>query len=74
MILDHVKLDRAVVFTKYIASVVSLVFLQKTLIWNKIVLPVSNSMKVIELLENKLEITCSEGIQQYCFCMRFLEV
>ena len=32
MILDHEKLDRAVVFTKYIASVVSLVFLQKTLI------------------------------------------
>ena len=35
MILNRVKLGRAVPFIKYLASVVSLIFLPETLIWNK---------------------------------------
>ena len=39
MTLNRVKLGRAVTFVKYLASVVSLVFLALTLIWNKITFP-----------------------------------
>ena len=35
MTLNRVKLGRAVFFMKYLANVVSLTFLPKTLIWNK---------------------------------------
>ena len=36
MTVNRLKLGRAVTFMKYLASVVSLIFLVKTLIWNKI--------------------------------------
>ena len=36
MSLNRVKLGRAVTFIKHLASVVSLIFLALTLIWNKI--------------------------------------
>ena len=36
MTLNRVKLGRAVTFKKYLASIVSLIFLLETLIWNKI--------------------------------------
>ena len=36
MSLDPVKLGRAVTFIKYLASVVDLIILALTLIWNKI--------------------------------------
>ena len=39
MTLNRVKLGRVVTFLKYIASVVSLIFLALTLIWNKITFP-----------------------------------
>ena len=39
MTLNRVKLGRAVTFVKYLASVVSLIFLTLTLIWNKITFP-----------------------------------
>ena len=39
MSLNRVKLGHAVTFIKYVASVVSLIFLVLTLIWNKITLP-----------------------------------
>ena len=39
MTLNRVKLGRAVTFIKYLASVVSLIFLALTLIWNKITFP-----------------------------------
>ena len=35
MTLNSVKLGRAITFKKYLASAVSLIFLPKTLIWNK---------------------------------------
>ena len=49
-----VKLGRTVTFMKYLASVVSLIFLPKTLIWNKTTFPTSNSLNFAELMEIKL--------------------
>ena len=39
MSLNRAKLGRPVTFIKYLASVVSLIFLALTLIWNKITFP-----------------------------------
>ena len=44
MTLNRLKLGRAVTFIEYIASVVSLKFLAKTLIWNKTNFPTLNLM------------------------------
>ena len=48
MTLNRVELGHAVTFMKYLASVVSLLFLGKTLVWNKI--PASNSLNLAELV------------------------
>ena len=53
MTLNCVKLERAVTFVKYLATVVSLIFLAKFLIWNKIMFPVSNLLNFAELVENE---------------------
>ena len=45
-----VKLGRKV---KYLPSVVSLIFLAKTLVWNKIRSPASNSLNLAELVVNE---------------------
>ena len=39
MTLNRVKLGRVVTFIKYVASVVSLIFLALALIWNEITFP-----------------------------------
>ena len=44
MTLNHVKLRRTVTFIKYLGSVVFLIFISKTLIWNEIKFPASNSL------------------------------
>ena len=54
MTLNCVKPGRAVTFIKYLASVVSLMFLPKTLIWNKTTFSASNLMNFAELVENEL--------------------
>ena len=54
MTINRVKPRRAVTFMKYPASVVSLIFLPKTLIWNKITFPTSNSLNLAELVVNEL--------------------
>ena len=54
MTLNRVKLRRTVTFMKYLASVVSLIFLPKTLIWNKITFPASNLLNFAGLVENEL--------------------
>ena len=46
------KLGRAVTFMKYLARVVSLIFLLKTLIWNKTMFRPSNSLNLAELMVN----------------------
>ena len=53
MTLNRVKLGRAVTFIKYLANVVSLIFLLKTLNWNKITFPTSNSLNLAELVVNE---------------------
>ena len=53
MTLNRVKLGSAVNFMKNLASVASLIFLSKTLIWNKITFPASNSLNFAELVENE---------------------
>ena len=53
MSLNCVKLGRAITFMTYLAKVVSLIFLAKTLIWNKIMFPASNSLNLAELAVNE---------------------
>ena len=53
MNVNCIKLGRAVAFMEYLASVISLIILAKTLIWNKITFPVSNVMNFAELIENE---------------------
>ena len=52
MTLNCIKLGRAVTFMKYLAGVVSLIFLAKTLIWNKFTFPASNLLNFAELVES----------------------
>ena len=53
MTLNCLKLGSAVTFMKYLAGVVSLIFLAKTLIWHKITFPASNLLNFAELVENE---------------------
>ena len=53
MSLNRVKQGGAVAFMKYLPSVVSLIFPAKTLIWNKITFPPSNSLNLADLAENE---------------------
>ena len=67
MTLNRVKLGRAVNFMKCLASVVSLIYLAKTLIWNKITLPASNSLNLSELVVNEPMKTIYKKSYQYSF-------
>ena len=67
MTLNRVKLGRAVTFMKYLASVVTLIFLSKTLIWNKMMFPASNLLNFAELVENELMKNISKKFYQYSF-------
>ena len=53
MIVNRLKLGCTITFTKYLASVVSLIFLAKTLIWNKMNFPTLNLMNLAKLVENE---------------------
>ena len=44
MTLNRASLGRAVAFMKYVASVASIIFLAKTLIWNNITFSTLNSL------------------------------
>ena len=67
MILNCGKLGRAVTLMKYLASVVSLIFLAKTLTWNKITFPASNSLNLVELVVNEPMKRICKKIYQYSF-------
>ena len=54
MAFNRVKLGRVVTFMKYLASVVSLIFLPKTLTWNKIAFGLSYLLNLAVLVVNKL--------------------
>ena len=59
---NRVKLRHAVAFMKYLASAASLIFLPKTLIWNKITLRIPNSLNPAGLVVNELTKSISEKI------------
>ena len=67
MTLNRVKLGRTVTFMKYLTSVVSLIFLAKTLICNKIRFPASNSLNLAELIVNEPMKSIYKKIYQYSF-------
>ena len=67
MTLNRVKLGRPVNFMRYLASAVSLIFLPKILILNKITFPGSNLLRFAELVENELMKGISRKIYQYLF-------
>ena len=67
MTLNRAKLGRAVTFMKYLASVVSLIILAKTLIWNKITLPALNLLNLAELVVNEPMKGIYKKIYQYSF-------
>ena len=67
MALNRVKLGRAVTFMKYLASVVSLIFLPKIFIWNKTPFLPSNSLNLAELVVNKLTKSIAKKITNFRF-------
>ena len=72
MTLNRVKLGRAVTFMNYLVRYVSLIFLSKTLIWNKITFPASNLPNFAELVENELMITISKSFYKCSFSIQFI--
>ena len=61
-----IKLGRVITFMKYLARVVSLVFLVKSLIWNKIMFVESNLLTLPMLVVNEpMKSICK--IYQYYF-------
>ena len=62
MTLNRPKLGRAVTFMKDFASVVSLILLTKSLIWNKIIFRLSNLLNLAELVVNELTKSISKKI------------
>ena len=67
MTLNRVKLRRAVTFMKNLASVVSLIFLPETLIWNKITFRLSNLVNLADLVVNDLN-----SIKNYQYFFSYL--
>ena len=71
MTFNCVKLGCEVIFKKYLARVVSLIFLAKTLIWNKIMFPASNLLNLAELVENEFMKSFDKKNYQYSFFFLF---
>ena len=69
---NHVKLGSTITFMKYLASVVSLIFQPKTLIWNKIMLQASNSPNLAKLVVNEPMKSIYKEIYQYFFLFGLL--
>ena len=67
MTLNRVKLGRAITFMKYLASVVSLILLAKTIIWIKITFPSSNLLNLAEVVVNEPMKSIHKKIYQYSF-------
>ena len=73
MTLNRVKLGRAVTFMKYFASVVSLIFLPKNLIWNKTTFPALNLLKnEWNLVGNELTESISKKNNDIPFFIKFI--
>ena len=72
MTLNSVKLERAVTFMKYFAGVVFLIFLPKSLIWNKITFWLSSSLNLAELVVNELTKSISKKFSNILFSIRLI--
>ena len=71
MTLYCAKPEPAVFFIKYFTSVVSLIFLPKILIWNKITFPASHSLHLPELVVNELMKSISKKHINILFAISF---
>ena len=67
MTLNRLKLGCAVTIMKYLASEVTLIFIPKTLMWNKTMFPALNLLNFAELVENDLMKSSSKQFYQYSF-------
>ena len=67
MTLNRVKLGRTVTLMKYRANIFSLIFLSKTLNWNKITFLASNWRNLTELVVNKLMKSIPKQNYHYSF-------
>ena len=65
MTLNYVKLERAVTFMKYLASIVRLVSLAETLVWNKFTFLTSNLLNFAELVENESSVFWTDFQQTF---------
>ena len=72
MTLNCVKLGRPVTFVKYLDSVVSLIFLKKTLIWNKITFLSSKSLNLSGLVQNEPLTSIYKKITNTPISIRFI--
>ena len=72
MTFDRVKQGRTVTFMTYLASVVSLIFLPKTLICNKIMFLTSNLLNFAELVKNELMKNISKKFTNIPFSIQFI--
>ena len=69
MTLNRVKLGRTVTFMKYLVNTVTLMFLPKTLIWNKITFRLSNSLNLAGLVVNELRRESHIDFRKQCVIM-----
>ena len=74
MTLNRVKLGLVFTFMKYFASVVSLIFLEKTLIWNKIKFPGSNLLNHTEIVVNESIRSIYKKCTNILFSIQFITV
>ena len=72
MTINSVKLGRVVIFMKYLASVVSLMFPSKTFIWNKITFPASNLLNLAGMVVNELLRSIFQKITNIPFSIGFV--
>ena len=57
---------------KYFAGIVSLIFLPKSLIWNKIAFPAPNLLNFAELMENELMRSIYKTFTDILFFIQFI--
>ena len=73
MAFNHVKLKRAVTFMKFLASVVSLIFLPKTLFWiRKIAFLAAKLLNLAKLVANELITSISKTFTNILNPLRFI--
>ena len=61
------RVGRVVTFIKYLASIAPLIFLEKTLIWNKITFPTSNSLNFVGPVVNEVMKSIFKKFYEYSF-------